>query len=463
MKKLIFMCGPFSSRSGYGNHARDVYRCLYKLDKYEIKILDVRWGDCPRNALDASSEFNDSLKSCFIKQTPQGLQLDRQPDIYIDVRIPNEFQTVGKVNIGITAGVETTAVSAKWLEGCNKMDLVITVSEHSKQGFINAKYDKLQQLPDGNQQKVGELKLEKPIEVLFEGLELDEFYPMKSSELKTPISKTLDSIEESFCYLMVGQWCSGGFGEDRKDIPRAIKTFYETFANKTSPPALVIKTSGATFSIMDRENCSKRLKQIKDAFPKDVKLPNVYFIHGSLTKEEMNELYNHHKIKVFYLTTHGEGFGRPLLEASFTGLPIITSNWSGHLDFLDTDHSLLVSGKLDKVPNSVVWKDIIEKEAQWFTADIGSVSTALDFAYTNYNELKEKALKLMKKNREKFNTDKMVEVFDGMLEKVASNIPSQVKLNLPKLKKIGNKKDTSSSPPKIKLPKLKKVTSGANV
>jgi len=463
MKKLIFMCGPFSSRSGYGNHARDVYRCLYKLDKYEVKCLDVRWGDCPRNALETDNEFNRSLKSTFIQNTPQGLQLDKQPDIYIDIRIPNEFQQVGKVNIGITAGVETSAVSAAWLDGCNKMDMIITVSEHSKQGFIGAKYNKMQQTPNGEQQKVGELKLEKPIEVLFEGLALDEFFPMKTTELKTPISKTLDSIEESFCYLMVGQWCQGGFGEDRKDIPRAIKTFYETFANKTSPPALVVKTSGATFSILDRENCLNKLKQIKDAFPKDVKLPNVYFIHGALSKTEMNELYNHHKIKSFYLTTHGEGFGRPLLEASFTGLPIITSNWSGHLDFLDAEHTLLVSGKLSKVPKSVVWKDIIVEDSQWFVADIGSISSALNYVYTNYNDVKQRALKLMEINREKFNIDKMVEVFDSLLEKSTQHLPSQVKLNLPKLKKVSDGNEIKTESPKIKLPKLKKVTNEVSV
>ena len=457
MKKLILMCGPFSSRSGYGNHARDIYRSLYEMGKYDIKCLDVRWGDCPRNALDRPNKFNDSLKDSIVISGPQGIQLERQPDIYIDVRIPNEFQQIGKVNIGITAGVETSAVSSAWLEGCNKMDMVITVSEHSKSGFINAKYDKIQQLPNGQQQKLGELKLEKPIEVLFEGLDVNEFYPMKTSEMKTSISKKLDDIEESFCYLLVGQWCKGNYGEDRKDIPRAIKVFYETFANKTSPPALIVKTSGATFSIMDRANCVNKLNQIKQMFPTDVKLPNVYFIHGNLTKEEMNELYNHIKVKAFYLTTHGEGFGRPLLEASFTGLPIITSNWSGHLDFLNPEESVLVSGKLEQVPKSVVWKDIIVPESQWFVADEGSVNSALNYVYTNYNTVKSNALKLMKKNRENFSMEKMNEKFDSFLEKISSGIPSQVKLNLPKLKKI-----KSQDKPKLKLPKLKK-TSGASV
>ena len=256
---------------------------------------------------------------------------------------------------------------------------------------------------------------------------------------------------------MVGQWCAGGFGEDRKDIPRAIKIFYETFANKTSPPALVVKTSGAGFSILDKEDCKRKLNQIKKQFPDDIKLPNVYFIHGSLSTEEMNEMYNHHKIKAFYLTTHGEGFGRPILEATMTGLPVITSNWSGHLDFLDEEHSLLVSGKMEQVPRSVVWKDIIIPESKWFVADEGSVSSALNFVYTNYNEVKKRALDLMKINREKFSTEAMIETFKPILEKATSGVPTQVSLNLPKLKKVN-----SGTPPKVELPKLKKVT-GASV
>ena len=462
MKKFIFMCGPFSSRSGYGNHARDIYRSLYKLEDYEVKCLDVRWGDCPRNALAADNELNNSLKASFVTQTAQGLQLDRQPDMYIDIRIPNEFQQIGKINIGITAGVETSAVSSAWLEGCNRMDMVITVSEHSKNGFVGAKYDKMQQMPNGQQQKVGELKLEKPMEVLFEGLNPEEFKSLKSTELKTPITKTLDSIEENFCYLTVGQWCQGGFGEDRKDIPRSIKIFLETFANRQDAPALIIKTSGASFSVMDKESCMNKIQQIKDKFPKDVKLPNIYLIHGALSKEEMNELYNHPKVKCFYLLTHGEGFGRPLLEASFTGLPIITSNWSGHLDFLTPEHNILVGGDLQKVPRSVVWKDIIVPDSEWFVASETGASQGLEYAHSNFNKTKQKALELMKINREKFSEEKMTKLLKSILDKISENIPTQVSLNLPKLKKVSS--DTpKTNLPEVKLPKLKKVTSEVGV
>jgi len=310
-------------------------------------------------------------------------------------------------------------------------------------------------MPNGENQKVGNIKLEKPIEVLFEGLEKNKYYSKKNSEISTDIKNTLDNISESFCYLMVGQWCKGNYGEDRKDIPRSIKIFLETFANRPSPPALIIKTSGATNSILDREECIQKIKQVKKLFPSDIKLPNIYLLHGALTEEEMNDLYNHSKVKSFYLISHGEGFGRPLLEASFTGLPIITSNWSGPIDFLDSDKTFLVGGAMEKVPKAVVWKDIIVEDSEWFVADEKQTAAALNHIYTNYNDIKKKALDLMKINREKFNSEKMAEKLDEILKKYIDKIPQQVELKLPKLKKVGT---TDKEVPKIKLPKLNKVT-----
>ena len=165
MKKMMLICAPVSSRSGYGDHSRDLVHSFIKHDKYDIKIIDVPWGDCPRNALDKNNVEDKKILDCILPEP----KLDRQPDVYVDIRIPNEFQTYGKFNIGITAGIETNAVSQKWIEGCNKMDLIIVPSEHSKDGFVKTIYDKINNSPDGQQQKIGELKLEKPIEVLFEG------------------------------------------------------------------------------------------------------------------------------------------------------------------------------------------------------------------------------------------------------------------------------------------------------
>ena len=447
MKKLMLICAPVSSRSGYGDHARDLVRSLIEHNKYEIKIQDVPWGQTPRNALNEKTDKN--IIDCILSQP----KVDRQPDVYVDIRIPNEFQRWGNVNIGITAGIETNAVSNSWIEGCNKMDLIVVPSEHSKEGFVKALYEKMQTLQNGEQQKIGELKLEKPIEVLFEGSDENIFKPIDNVSLDL-----VDDIKEDFCFLHVGLWGKGGYGEDRKDIAKTIKIFYESFANKKEQPALILKTAGAGFSILDREECLQKIKQIKDSFPRDWNLPNVYLLHGSLSSEEMNKLYNHPKVKSFISLTHGEGYGRPLQEATMVGLPVIASGWSGQMDFLSETDSMLLGGEMVQVPKSQVWEHIIIPESQWFNVNETQAYKAMNYCFENYDEVKEKALNLMKVNRDKFTLDKMTEKFDKILTPYLDKAPTQVGLNLPKLKKVGG-----SEPPKIKLPKLKKVTNEATV
>ena len=447
--KLLVMTGPFGTKSGYGEHARDIFYSLDKLNQFEIKLIDTPWGDTPRDFLDSNNKLHKSILEKIVDpNNPQAI--NRQPDVYVDCRIPNEFENPGKFNIGITAGVETNMVSANWLENCNKMDLIIVPSEHSKRGFIESKYDKMQNMPNGQKQKVAELRLEKPIEVLFEGANEDIYKPLSNSDENLEIVSSLDSIEEDFCFLFVGMWTSGGFGEDRKNISKTIKYFYESFGNQKKQPALILKTSGATHSILDREEILQKIESVKKMFPSFINLPKIYLLHGHLSDVEMNELYNHSKVKCLVSLTHGEGFGRPLLEATMTGLPVIASGWSGHLDFLDDKYSMLIGGELVDVPKSMHWENIIIPESKWFEVYDQPSCDILDFAYKNKYDIKQSAKKLMNINREKFTHKKMTEKLGEILNNTAINdIPEQVSLKLPELKKT---KKT-----KIKLPKLKKL------
>ena len=449
MKQLMLICAPVTSRSGYGAHARDLVTSFIKHDTYDVKILDVRWGECPRNALDKNNPNDKKILDAILEQP---VQLNQHPDVYVDIRIPNEFEQPGKLNIGITAGVETNLVSSQWIEGCNKMDLNIVPSEHSKHGFVNSVYDKMQDLPNGQQQKIGELRLEKPMEVLFEGADEEIYKPLSKDEIDSKFFDWLnDEIPEKFAFLHVGQWTKGDFGEDRKDIGKLIKVFYESFANKKKQPALILKTNGATYSILDREECKRKMNLVKQMFPKDWKLPNVYLLHGDLSDIEMNYLYNHPKVKSFISFTHGEGFGRPLLEATMTGLPVIASNWSGQLDFLDSENSILLSGKMKQIPQSAVWKNILLPESQWFCVDENKAYEVFNYFYENVDDLKKKAKKLMNKNKDKFTLNKMSDKLNEIISSYTKkDIPKQVQFNLPKLKKVNSVEEP-------KLPKLKKV------
>tara|TARA_A100001515_G_scaffold6435_1_gene5436 strand:- start:937 stop:2289 length:1353 start_codon:yes stop_codon:yes gene_type:complete len=439
-KSKVLLVAPVTSRSGYGNHARDVAISLINNDSLEVYIQDVPWGACPKTALNESTENNLKMKQCFLEMK----NLQAQPDIYIDLRIPNEFEQHGKFNIGMTAGIETNAVSPKWIECCNKMDLVITTSEHSKGGFTQSTYDQLKQLPNGQQEKVGTLKLEKPVKTLFEGADTETY--KKVTELSKDVNELFTEISEDFTFLFVGQWTKGGYGEDRKDIAKMIKIFIEAFANKKQQPALILKTNGATTSILDREECLEKINAVKNLFPKDWKLPKIYLIHGEFTDVEMNELYNHPKVKAMISFTHGEGFGRPLLEATMVGLPVIASGWSGQLDFLDSTKSILISGELKEVPQSQHWENIIIPESKWFNISENHAYQSLVSMFNDYEVYKSKANELMNENKKKFTLDKMSEALATIIEET---VPKPVSLKLPKLK-LGTENKSS----KIKLPNL---------
>jgi hypothetical protein len=206
---LVISC-PASSRSGYGDHARDLIRSLVAMDKFDIQILDQRWGSCARNAM--PEEFEKMVIP----------NLTKKPNIWIQVTVPNEFQTVGEYNIGITAGIETDRAAPEWIEGVNRMDLVIVPSEHAKTVFEASTY---QTKDDKTQQIVGNLKATTKIEVLFEGLDMSIFN--KNIKNCENIYSSLDSIPEKNCYLVAGHWLKGNFGHDRKDLGGTIRTFLE--------------------------------------------------------------------------------------------------------------------------------------------------------------------------------------------------------------------------------------------
>ena len=451
MKRNVLMIAPFNTRSGYGDHARSLFYSIMDREDLDIKCLDVKWGNTPRNHLRPEVPRHKKLLDTFVRQE----EIQGQPDILIDIRIPNEFANGAKVNIGVTAGVETDVVSPAFLEGMNRMNFNIVPSKFTAETFGRCVYDKMEDLPNGQKQKIGTFKNEKPIKVLFEGVDTDKYYPRDKNQLDKALTKELNElIKEDFAYLHVGQWGNQGFGEDRKNIGVLIKSFLKAFSNIPNPPALVLKTNGANFSVLDRHDTKKKIQEVKNMFS-GVDLPNIYLIHGDFTIEEMSTLYNHPKIGAFITCTHGEGFGRPMLEASCCDLPVIASKWSGHMDFLTDSESMLIDGFIKEVPKSVLWKDIIVEPSKWFDVNEADVVRKIRTFHKKRKLIQKKAARLGKRNRRNFSLKAMATEFNEIIDAVLKEIPQSVSLNLPKLKKVG---DSDSKPAKLKLPKLKKVT-----
>ena len=439
-KPVCLVTGPVATRSGYGAHARDIARSLIELDKFDVKIWNVRWGNTPINALN-DMEPRDKILIDRLLQNPQ---LPSQPDIHVHVVIPNEFSPIGKYNIGVTAGLECTAVPPSWLEGMNRMDMNIVPSKFVKNTFETVKFD-IQD--DKTGQLKGTVANNKKIEVLFEGADTKIY--KKTKEFSKSLVNEMKKVEETFNFLYVGHWLQGKLGEDRKDTGMLIKVFLETFKDKKKRPGLILKTSGAGFSVLDREDILNKIEKIKSQTDGD--LPNIYLMHGDFSDEEMNQLYNHPKVKAHINITHGEGFGRPLLEASLTEKPVIASNWSGHVDFLSSN-AVLLGGALGKVPKKAFPKDMRVDGAQWFTVNYNNTSGIMMDVFKSYKKYTLNAKKLSMMNKKMFSLDAMTRRFEQILDEYLPEFPKEVKLELPKLKKVG-----SEEPPKAKLPKLKKV------
>jgi len=413
MSKPIFAIScPIDTYSGYGARSRDLVRSIIKLDKYDVKILSQRWGNTRFGYL---ADHNDTeLKNRIIPK------LEGTPEYWMQITVPNEFQKIGKYNIGCTAGMETTLVSVPWVEGCNRMDLILTSSEHSKKVFESTSFEAIHK--QTNQKST--IKINTPIEVVFEGVDINTYF-QKSSTLD------LSDIKESFCYLLVGHWMQGDYGQDRKNVGFTIKSFLETFKSKPNPPALILKTSTVNSSLLDQERILKKIDDIR----KTVKgsLPNIYLIHGDLSDTDMNELYNHPKVKVMVSHTKGEGFGRPLLEFTTTGKPIIASGWSGQMDFLNKEDSILLGGTLENVHPSAVQKDMILKESKWFTADPIDSGRAYKNSFKKYKNCLVGSKKQRRKVLDNFTFDHMTAVVSDLFNNKVPEVPKQVELKLPEL------------------------------
>lgn len=416
-RKTILFRGPVKTLSGYGAHSRDILKSLYDIDLYDIKIDSCGWGNTPLTALNEDDLFHQWIESNIITQ------LDELPEIYIQVTVPNEFQRKGKYNIGITAGIETTAAPKSWVDGINRMDKVITSSTFSKDVLYQTVYNETDKVTG---KLIKQHKITTPIEVLHEGVDTSIYFK-EESNIK------LD-LKEDFNYLFVGHWLKGKLGQDRKDVGMLIKCFCESFKDGDDRPGLILKTSGATFSIKQREYFREKIKEITDQYTNP---PSIYLLFGQLSDEEMNELYNHPKVKSMVTLTKGEGFGRPLLEFSMSGKPIIASNWSGHKDFLPMDKAIMLGGKLTQVDESAS-DDFILKNAKWFTSNYNEVVEVLKIVKEDYETFLERSEELRIENSKNFSLETTTIKLKEILESVSINNvkPTKTNLVLPELKKI---------------------------
>jgi len=426
-KPLLVFQGPVFTRSGYGDHSRDLVQSLFDLDKYDVKIVPTRWGNTPQNQIDGVSEFSKKVLGSIITN------LDREPDVYIQVTVANEFQKMGKYNIGITAGVETTLAPKDFIDGCNRMDLVLVPSKFTKEVLQSTTFSEVDKTTG---QKIRDISVQTPIEVLFEGVDLDIFLNRNktNSDVLENNDKLNKKLETDFNFLFVGHWLSGDLGQDRKDVGMLIKTFCTIFKSvpKNKQPGLILKTSMAGFSIIDREEISERIKLITKEY--GTNCPPIYLLFGDMKPTEIADLYHHPKVKAMISFTKGEGYGRPLAEFATTGKPIIVSKWSGLTDFLPESNTIYLDGELTNVHSSAA-NQFLMAESKWFSVNYSTAAQKIMDVFKNYNKYLESSKGLQPNIKNNFSLQKMTEAFGNLLNKYVK-VTTHVELKLPKLNKL---------------------------
>ena len=418
-KPLLVFQAPVATRSGYGDHSRDILKSLFELDKYDVKVVPTRWGNTPQDQIDPSTEFGQKILQNI------ATQVNRKPDIFIQVSVANEFKALGNYNIGITAGVETTVAPQEFIQGGNNMDLIITPSEFTKDTLVKTTFT---QVDKNTNQKVGELKLQKPVEVLFEGVNTEVFNGKSSTSI-------LDSVDTDFNFLFVGHWLAGELGQDRKDVGMMIKTFCTVFKAlpKNQQPGLILKTSHAGFSVGEREDIKLKIENVTKEYGDNC--PPIHLVWGDLSEEELNSLYNDDKVKSMIMFTKGEGYGRPLAEFATTGKPIIVSKWSGHTDFLPEENTVYLEGELKNVHETASNKFLL-KESKWFYVNYSTAAQKIFDVHKNYKSHLKRSTGLKTNINKNFSLEKMTSKFAEILEKYLKPQPSHVEFKLPTIEKL---------------------------
>tara|TARA_R110001599_G_scaffold59263_1_gene164367 strand:+ start:64 stop:1308 length:1245 start_codon:yes stop_codon:yes gene_type:complete len=389
VKKKIFVKGPVLSQSGYGEQSRFALRALRsREDLFDIYIQPINWGQT--GWIWQEDEMRQWMDRRILETQLLLQKQQLQPDISLQITIPNEFEKLCAVNIGYTAGIETTKVAPQWLEKGNIMDKILVVSQHAKNSYVNT-------VAQAQNQKTGEVipyKLQTPVEVVWEN---------------TPMSSEAEEIpgfdpRHDFNFLCVSQM------GPRKNLENTIKWFVEEFIDQEV--GLVLKSNLKSNSVIDKEHIEASLSTLLATYP-DRKC-SVSLLHGDLSEGQMRALYEHDKVKAMVNISHGEGFGLPLFEAARSALPIIAVGWSGQMDFLNfenKDYFLKVKHELEQVQQSVVWAGVIEADSMWAYANQGSYKMALRQMFKEHDDFVKQAKELQILVNQDFNDEVLFERF----------------------------------------------------
>jgi|11BtaG_2_1085332.scaffolds.fasta_scaffold07428_4 glycosyltransferase involved in cell wall biosynthesis len=368
----ILLKGPLFSNCGYGYHSRQVYMYLKSRENVKIHCKILNWGN------------NPWLYSNIIDEIEKDILLyeNTKFDESYQIQFPFEWEKVSDFDVGITAGIESNYCNPDMIHYINKMDKVIVPSNFSKNTFLNTS-------------KLYNKEITTQISVIKESFHQELLEENEESAI-------LQDIKTNFNFLVFGQFNSLSELNDRKNILKTIRVLVDTFKNNEEV-GIILKTNLSNNSKLNLNRCKEILK---NNFPKNNRKCKLYLIHGNISNSDINNIYKDKKIKALVSGTRSEGFGLVHLESAASGLPIITTNWSGYLDFLE-DNFLKVKYDLVKCPSN----NLFCEESKWAEFNSDSMKKKLLTLYKNYDLYKENSMELKNKIIQEYNLNAIIDTY----------------------------------------------------
>jgi len=385
MKKKVLVRAPLLTLSGYGVHSRQVMKWALSRDDFEVSTQCLPWGMTPWLV---NSDDQEGLVGEIMKRSLDPADQSRY-DLSLQVQLPNEWDpTLAKFNVGITAAVETDRCNPTWLKHCNEMDMIIVPSQHTKNVLVNS----------GN--------IVTPVHVISES-----YYDVIDKPDLAPLNVDFNT---DFNFLVFGMFTGNNPENDRKNLFYTIKWLCEEFKGDENV-GVVLKVNSGRATKIDKAVTSKTLTTLIDQIRGKSKGPKIHLLHGNMSEEEIARLYLHPKIKAMVSLTRGEGFGLPLLEAAASGLPVIATNWSGHMDFLGKGRFIGVEYDLVPIHPSRIDNQIFVQGSRWANPKEADAKRKLRKFYERSILPKKWAEDLQEKIKSSFCTESINQDYNNLL------------------------------------------------
>lgn len=366
-KIVIHIIGGFTTTSGYSSALRGFAEALNERDDVELYITDVP------NSIDKPIPKEDMISTPLSKvpsYPPEGIE---QVDIELIWGVPDLRRGYKKRNnvkqSHHMVSWECDVIPRLWGVYLESADTVITPSDHSFKSMTFEIMGELIRIPHG--------------------FDPNRFYKKNIKE------------DDVFRVLYVGTWI-------------ARKAPIETIVNAAI--GLVNKNAEILVKVdYDRNTISKIMTSIqsnlmKVKLPKNHKFPKITILNGTYNDEEMNDLYN--IADVVILTSRGEAWGLPLMNAIATKTPIITTDKGGQMDYIKDDYKFLIpSGEFVLANDRGLYS--IEHGVRWFNPDFTKIAPLVkelhDMSNKDREELGEELYNHLIDN--KFMWDDVVETY----------------------------------------------------